>query len=61
MADSEQKALKGKDPASWSTVRRFLPYLWPKERPELRWRIAGPGSFDDGQALTYVCEPRRQM
>ena len=45
MADSEQKALKGKDPASWSTVRRFLPYLWPKERPELRWRIAGAALF----------------
>ncbi len=26
--------------AGWPTVRRFLPYLWPKERPELRWRIA---------------------
>jgi ATP-binding cassette, subfamily B, heavy metal transporter len=28
------------DPAGWPTVRRFLPYLWPKERPELRGRIA---------------------
>jgi ATP-binding cassette, subfamily B, heavy metal transporter len=26
--------------ADWQTVRRFLPYLWPKDRPELRWRIA---------------------
>jgi ATP-binding cassette subfamily B protein len=25
--------------AGWAEVRRFLPYLWPKERPELRWRI----------------------
>jgi len=29
------------DYAGWHTVRRFLPYLWPKDRPELRWRIAG--------------------
>ncbi len=26
--------------AGWATVRRFLPYLWPKNRPDLRWRIA---------------------
>lgn len=26
--------------AGWATVRRFLPYLWPKDRPDLRWRIA---------------------
>ena len=29
------------DHAGWHTVRRFLPYLWPKDRPELRRRIAG--------------------
>ena len=29
-----------KDYADWSTVRRFLPYLWPAGRPDLRWRIA---------------------
>ena len=23
----------------WATLRRFLPYLWPRERPDLRWRI----------------------
>jgi ATP-binding cassette, subfamily B, heavy metal transporter len=23
----------------WGTLRRFLPYLWPKENPGLRWRI----------------------
>jgi ATP-binding cassette, subfamily B, heavy metal transporter len=28
------------DVAGWPAVRRFLPYLWPKERPELRRRIA---------------------
>ena len=25
--------------ADWRTVRRFLPYLWPNDRPDLRWRI----------------------
>ncbi len=24
----------------WGTLRRFLPYLWPSDRPTLRWRIA---------------------
>ncbi len=24
---------------SWKTLRRFLPYLWPADRPDLRWRI----------------------
>jgi ATP-binding cassette subfamily B protein len=33
------------DPADWTTVRRFLPYLWPRDRPELRWRIAGATFF----------------
>jgi ATP-binding cassette, subfamily B, heavy metal transporter len=23
----------------WQTLRRFLPYLWPADNPELRWRI----------------------
>lgn len=25
----------------WLTLKRFLPYLWPKDRPSLRWRIVG--------------------
>ena len=25
----------------WGTLRRFLPYLWPKDRPDLRLRIVG--------------------
>ena len=45
MADNEQAALRDKDWAGWPTVRRFLPYLWPKDRPELRWRIAGAALF----------------
>jgi ATP-binding cassette, subfamily B, heavy metal transporter len=31
--------------AGWGTVRRFLPYLWPKERPDLRWRIVGAAAL----------------
>lgn len=27
------------DAESWATLRRFLPYLWPKGHPALRWRI----------------------
>ena len=30
-----------RDPESWATLRRFLPYLWPKDRADLRWRIVG--------------------
>ncbi|HVR90335.1 MAG TPA: ABC transporter ATP-binding protein/permease [Novosphingobium sp.] len=25
----------------WQTLRRFLPYLWPADRPALRWNIVG--------------------
>ena len=28
-----------RDPESWATLRRFLPYLWPKDNPGLRARI----------------------
>ncbi|XUU61860.1 ABCB family ABC transporter ATP-binding protein/permease [Erythrobacter sp. HA6-11] len=27
------------DAESWATLKRFLPYLWPKDNPALRWRI----------------------
>ena len=23
----------------WATLRRFVPYLWPRDNPRLRWRI----------------------
>ena len=29
----------------WATVRRFLPYLWPADRPDLKRRIAGAFVF----------------
>ncbi|NNC54008.1 MAG: ABC transporter ATP-binding protein/permease [Erythrobacter sp.] len=28
------------DAESWTTLKRFLPYLWPKDNNALRWRIA---------------------
>ncbi|WP_347303121.1 ABC transporter ATP-binding protein/permease [Croceibacterium sp. TMG7-5b_MA50] len=40
-----QSATPRADPADWRTVRRFLPYLWPAGRPDLRWRIVGAGLF----------------
>ena len=40
MSEARDKQTKPADPADWSTVRRFLPYLWPAGRPDLRWRIA---------------------
>ena len=31
-----------RDPADgWATIRRFLPYLWPKGQPDLKRRIVG--------------------
>ena len=40
---NDRKALPSE--AGWHTVGRFLPYLWPKDQPELRWRIAGAAFF----------------
>src|SRR5688572_22683876 len=40
-----QPSMEARDWAGWHTVRRFLPYLWPKGRPELRGRIAGAVGF----------------
>ena len=45
MADTDQAAKEARDWAGWHTVRRFLPYLWPAGRPELRRRIAGAVVF----------------
>ncbi len=43
MSDAAPKTTD--DWSGWGTVRRFLPYLWPADRPELRWRIAGATAF----------------
>jgi ATP-binding cassette, subfamily B, heavy metal transporter len=40
-----QPTAEARDWAGWHTVRRFLPYLWPRGRPELRGRIAGAVVF----------------
>ncbi|PLK23825.1 metal ABC transporter permease [Porphyrobacter sp. TH134] len=33
------KANRARDVESWATLKRFLPYLWPKDNPGLRLRI----------------------
>ena len=38
-ADAYNKT-RARDAESWGTLRRFLPYLWPKDNPGLRMRIA---------------------
>lgn len=45
MTDNQPTATDARNWADWQTLRRFLPYLWPKERPELRRRIAGAVVF----------------
>ncbi len=37
---SSDRPTKPADAEGWATLRRFLPYLWPKDNPELRIRIA---------------------
>jgi ATP-binding cassette subfamily B protein len=33
------KKIRARDVESWPTLKRFLPYLWPKGNPQLRTRI----------------------
>ena len=33
------------DPEGWATIRRFLPYLWPADKPQLKRRIVGAMLF----------------
>ena len=40
--DKDQPAdplIRARDAESWATLRRFLPYLWPKDNPGLKLRI----------------------
>ena len=30
---------RARDVESWATLKRFLPYLWPRDNPGLRTRI----------------------
>ena len=45
MSETPEGQEKQADPADWATVRRFLPYLWPAGRPDLRGRILGSAVF----------------
>ncbi|HEY6965678.1 MAG TPA: ABC transporter transmembrane domain-containing protein, partial [Erythrobacter sp.] len=38
-ADPSHKKTRARDAESWPTLKRFLPYLWPKDNPGLRTRI----------------------
>ncbi|PKP93490.1 MAG: metal ABC transporter permease [Alphaproteobacteria bacterium HGW-Alphaproteobacteria-14] len=41
--DKDQPAdpvIRARDAESWATLRRFLPYLWPRDNPGLKLRIA---------------------
>jgi len=38
-ADPTSKKTRARDVESWPTLKRFLPYLWPKDNPGLRTRI----------------------
>jgi ABC-type transport system involved in Fe-S cluster assembly fused permease/ATPase subunit len=39
-ADPTSTKTRARDAESWTTLKRFLPYLWPKDNPGLRVRIA---------------------
>ena len=39
MGPSENQTNEERQPEGWQTLRRFLPYLWPKDRTDLRIRI----------------------
>jgi ATP-binding cassette, subfamily B, heavy metal transporter len=43
-----------RDAESWATLRRFLPYLWPTDAPQLKLRIVGAMSFVLASKLTQV-------
>ena len=38
-AEQTSKKTRARDVESWPTLKRFLPYLWPKDNPGLRTRI----------------------
>lgn len=39
-ADPANKKTRARDVEGWPTLKRFLPYLWPRDKPGLRARIA---------------------
>ena len=38
-ATSSDRPTSPKEAEGWPTLKRFLPYLWPRDNPELRIRI----------------------
>ena len=45
------------DAESWTTLRRFLPYLWPKDNPRLKRRIIGAMVFVLAAKATTLALP----
>ncbi len=41
----------------WATIRRLLPYLWPRDEPALRWRVVWAFVFLFAAKLTAVSVP----
>ncbi len=54
-ADPADKNTRARDVEGWPTLRRFLPYLWPRDNPQLRTRIAvAMGLVLAGKAVTLA-------
>ena len=45
------------DLESWATIRRFLPYLWPRDNPFLKRRIIGSMAFVLAAKATILALP----
>lgn len=54
-ADPADKTTRARDVEGWPTLKRFLPYLWPRDNPQLRTRIAvAMGLVLAGKAVTLA-------
>lgn len=54
-ADPANKETRARDVEGWPTLKRFLPYLWPRDNPGLRARIAiAMGLVLAGKAVTLA-------
>ncbi|WP_067490693.1 ABC transporter ATP-binding protein/permease [Erythrobacter sp. CCH5-A1] len=54
-ADPANKKTRARDVEGWPTLKRFLPYLWPRDNPGLRARIAiAMGLVLAGKAVTLA-------
>ena len=45
------------DPEGWATLRRFLPYMWPRDNPRLKRRIIGSMAFVLAAKATILALP----